>query len=158
MKNEKKIKKFYKAFENGNVEKMLSFYDDDIEFEDPAIGKIKGDIAKYWWQFLCENSVNLSIDIEEIKADDERGIAIWTNNYTVEETGNAVALDIVSKFYFEDGLIVKHVDEYDIKSFVKQAFGSAAGLVGGSFLVKKTVRSQSKKYLKKYMNQNDLLG
>jgi len=158
MKNIKIIKEYYKAFENGDVATMLSFYDDDIKFEDPAIGKIKGDEAKYWWQFLCENSVDLSIDIKEIKIDEDKGIAIWTNHYTVEETGNRVSLDIVSKFYFEDGLIIKHIDEYDIKSFVKQAFGKAAGIVGGSFLVKKTVRLQSKKLLKQYMIENALLG
>jgi len=157
MKNSQIIKKYYKAFEKGDSKKMNSFYSNDIEFEDPSIGKIEGDEARYWWQFLCDNSVDLSIDIEKIQADDEKGIALWTNNYTFEETGNHISLEIVSKFYFEDGEIVKHQDEYDVKSFVKQAFGSAAGLVGGSFLVKKTVRSQSKKLLKKYIKENDLL-
>lgn len=157
MKNTQILKNFYKAFNSADAKTMHSFYSDDIKFEDPAIGKIKGDKAKYWWQFLCENSVDLSIKIEEIKTDDEKGIAIWTNHYTVEETGNQVSLNIVSKFYLENGLITKHVDEYDIKSFVKQAFGSAAGIIGGSFLVKKTVRMQSEKLLKKYIEKYELL-
>lgn len=157
MTNTQIINKFYKAFEKGDSKKMNSCLSHNIKFDDPALGKAKGDKVKFWWQFLCENAVDFSIDLIEVKADSEKGIAVWKNSYTFKETGKPVTLDIVSKFYFENNLIIKHIDEYDIKSFIKQAFGSTAGIFGGSFLVKKTVRAQSKILLKKYMKKSKLL-
>ena len=40
------IQNFYEAFHNLDAETMVSFYHPDIEFEDPAFGKLNGERAK----------------------------------------------------------------------------------------------------------------
>ena len=46
----KTITAFYEAFSKGGVEEMLSSYHDDIVFEDPAFGQLKGEEAKAMWK------------------------------------------------------------------------------------------------------------
>lgn len=52
------IENFYEAFANLDAETMVSYYHDDIVFEDPAFGILKGNRAKNMWRMLCESQKN----------------------------------------------------------------------------------------------------
>ena len=43
------ITDFYTAFMNKDAEKMVSYYDDDIVFNDPVFKNLKGEEAKDMW-------------------------------------------------------------------------------------------------------------
>lgn len=49
---EKIIHQFFTAFKNLDAETMVSLYQDDIMFEDPAFGVLKGEEAKAMWRML----------------------------------------------------------------------------------------------------------
>lgn len=157
MTNKEIIESFYKAFQALDSKTMNSLLDENIVFEDPAFGKQKGERAKYMWQFLCENANDFKMSFSNIEADKKNGTAHWEAKYVFKTTGNKVHNIIESKFEFKNGLISKHKDNFDLKKWVKQAMGSAVGFIGGSFLMKKAVRSQSNKLLDKYIERNELL-
>lgn len=157
MTNKEIIEKFYSAFQKLDSKSMNACLAEDIVFEDPAFGKLKGDEVKYMWQFLCENAKDFKMEFSEIKETKKGGSAHWEAFYTFSQTGNTVHNIIDAKFEIKNGLITKHQDDFDIKKWVKQAMGSAVGLIGGSFLIKNAVRSKSRSILKSYMRKNALL-
>lgn len=157
MTNKEIIENFYSAFQNLDSKTMNSFLAEDIVFEDPAFGKLKGDEVKYMWQFLCENAKDFKMEFSDISAKGNNGTAHWEAHYTFSKTGNNVHNIINAQFEFKDGFIIKHKDDFDIKKWVKQAMGSVVGLIGGSFLVKNAVRKKSKSILANYMRKNALL-
>lgn len=50
------IEKFYQAFENFDAEGMIEYYHNEIKFEDPAFGVLRGEKAKNMWRMLSLNS------------------------------------------------------------------------------------------------------
>ena len=52
MENEQLIRNFYESFANNDADGMIACYADDIEFSDPAFGKLKGADAKNMWRML----------------------------------------------------------------------------------------------------------
>ncbi len=55
---QKLVEKFYQAFAKLDAETMISCYHNDITFEDPAFGILKGEKAKNMWRMLCESQKN----------------------------------------------------------------------------------------------------
>ncbi len=49
------IEKFYQAFEELDAESMIECYHNEIIFEDPAFGVLKGEKAKNMWRMLCDS-------------------------------------------------------------------------------------------------------
>lgn len=157
MTNQEIIKAFYSAFQNKDSKAMNAFLADDICFEDPAFGKLEGDDVKYMWQFLTENAKDFSMTFSKVKADQNSGSAHWEAHYTFSATGNQVINKVNSNFTFQNGKINTHIDDFDLKKWVKQAMGSAVGLFGGSFLIKNAVQKKSRGLLAKYKKKNNLL-
>lgn len=155
--NQQIIKAFYTALNHKDSKSMNALLADDIEFYDPAFGMLKGDEVKYMWQFLTENAKDFSLKVKGISAENDEGIAHWESTYTFATTGNKVLNIVNSSFEFKNGKIIKHVDEFDIKKWVKQALGNSLGIFGGGFLVKNMIQKKSKSLLDNYMKKNSLL-
>lgn len=49
------ITQFYSAFQNLDAEGMINCYHEEVIFQDPAFGKLKGQDAKDMWRMLCES-------------------------------------------------------------------------------------------------------
>lgn len=54
--NTELIQHFYQSFSNGDIEEMVTCYDIDATFEDPAFGKLKGKDIRNMWRMLHESS------------------------------------------------------------------------------------------------------
>ncbi len=149
--NENNIIKFYDAFANADAEKMCELYHPDVEFQDPAFGILKGTEVCQMWKMLIERSVgNLKIDFSEIKANEHLGSAKWTANYHFSKTNRKVVNSVASKFHFKDGLIIKHIDDFDIWKWSKQALGIKGFLLGWTGFMQKKIQEQARMSLKKY--------
>ncbi len=57
------IELFYEAFQQLDVEKMVTCYHDDITFSDPAFGILRGDEACNMWRMLCRSQKNKNFDL-----------------------------------------------------------------------------------------------
>lgn len=153
--NENTISKFYTAFANADAVKMCECYHPDIQFRDPAFGLLKGKFVCNMWRMLIERSKgNINIVFSEVEAGDYLGSAQWIATYIFSKTNRKVVNIIQAKFHFQDGLIIKHNDEFDIWKWSKQAFGIVGFLLGWTGFFQKKIQEQALLTLKKYNETN----
>ena len=147
-----KINKFYSAFANLDAETMVSFYHDDVVFEDPAFGVLNGENAKNMWRMLCssQNGKGFKVVFDQVHADDTKGSAHWEAYYNFSRTGRKVHNIIDATFEFQDGKIIKHTDHFDLYRWSRQALGIQGLLLGWTPMFKKKLQSQTNGLLKQY--------
>jgi ketosteroid isomerase-like protein len=148
---EQLIEKFYTAFANKDAAVMASCYADDVEFEDPAFGKLKGSEAVAMWTMLVSRSKDLHITFSDISANSGRGHAMWIATYTFTRTGRKVINQIHASFEFANGKIVKHKDFFDLNAWLKMAFGWKGFLFAHVSFLKNKFKQQVRKTLTDYM-------
>ncbi|WP_299361931.1 nuclear transport factor 2 family protein [Winogradskyella sp.] len=152
------IQTFYKAFNDLDADTMCSFYHEDIVFEDPAFGILKGNKAKAMWHMLCESQKgkNFKVEVSNIKADSNTGSAHWEAFYNFSQTKRKVHNRIDAKFEFKDGLIINHKDDFSLHLWARQAFGIKGLLFGGMGFFKSKLNTQTNRLLEKYMKEKKL--
>ena len=149
--NEQTLVKFYSAFANADSSAMGGCYHPDITFRDPIFGLLKGNNVSQMWKMLIESSKgDLKIDSSDIKADQYVGSARWTASYTFSKTNRKVINTIQARFHFQDGLIIKHTDDFDLWGWSKQAFGIKGVLFGWTGYMHRKIQEKAISSLKKY--------
>ncbi|WP_422104334.1 nuclear transport factor 2 family protein [Winogradskyella sp.] len=152
------ITTFYEAFNNLDAETMCSCYHEDIVFEDPAFGVLKGDKAKSMWQMLCDSQKgkNFKVVASNIEADSHKGSAHWEAFYNFSKTGRKVHNKIDAQFAFKDGLIISHKDRFNLHRWARQALGFKGLLFGGIGFFKSKLNRQTNRVLEKYIKEKKL--
>ncbi|MEW7289466.1 nuclear transport factor 2 family protein [Aquimarina sp. 2304DJ70-9] len=145
------IETFYTGLSELNPDKMVSCYHDDIVFEDPGFGKLKGERAKSMWRMLCKNATNFKVEFSQVEANEHTGSAHWEAWYNFSKTGNSVHNIIDAKFEFKDGKIIKHIDHFNLHRWASQAMGWKGKLLGGTGFFKKKLIQQTNRMLDKFM-------
>jgi len=153
---QKLIHKFYQAFEKLDAETMTSCYHNDVVFEDPAFGVLKGEKAKNMWRMLCtsQKGKNFIVKASKIEANNKNGTAHWEAHYTFSKTGRKVHNIIDAKFEFKDGKIIKHTDYFNLHNWAKQALGFKGLLLGGTNFFKKKLNVQTNQLLSRFEENN----
>ena len=146
------IEKFYTSFQNLDAEGMASCYHDDVVFEDPAFGKLKGVHASNMWRMLCnsQKGKDFRVEFSDIKATENGGSAHWEAYYTFSQTGRKVHNKIDATFTFKDGKIISHVDHFDLHRWATQAMGMKGSVLGWTGFFKKKLQSQTNNLLRKF--------
>jgi ketosteroid isomerase-like protein len=127
--NQATIERFYEAFGQCNGAAMTACYAPGAHFRDPAFGDLEGDEIGAMWRMLTGRAADLKIELHEHEAGEDTGSAHWIARYTFS-TGRPVVNDIQARFRFAaDGKIADHVDEFDFRSWAKQALGPSGHLV-----------------------------
>ncbi len=149
------IETFYNAFKNLDAETMVSCYHENIVFEDPAFGILKSDHAKNMWRMLCESQKgkDFKITYSNIDANNLKGTAHWEAFYTFNRTGRKVHNIIIASFEFKDGKIIKHIDDFDLYKWSKQALGFKGLILGNTKFFKKQLNAQTQNLLLKFENK-----
>jgi len=150
MKQSEIITNFYSAFQQLDVEKMLSYYHDDIEFTDPAFGTLKGNDAKNMWRMICGRAKDFSLEYNTVTENS----AHWNATYTFSATGNKVNNNIDATFEFKDGKISKHVDVFNLHKWASQALGIKGWLIGGTSFFQKKLHKQTSSFLVAYTKKH----
>lgn len=150
--NKNIIEKFYSAFQKGDADTMGACYHKDIEFEDPAFGKLKGKEVSQMWKMLLERGKgDIDISFSDIHADGNNGSAKWEAKYLFSRTKRKVHNKISAQFKFKDGKIIEHVDSFDVWKWSSMALGISGKLLGWTPFIKNKIKAQSKGLLEKYM-------
>jgi ketosteroid isomerase-like protein len=126
--NRELIERFYTAFGECNGAAMTACYAPGAHFRDPAFGDLEGEEIGAMWRMLTGRAKDLEVELRGRDADEQTGSAHWIARYTFS-TGRPVVNDIRASFRFADGLIADHVDEFDFRSWAKQALGPSGHLV-----------------------------
>jgi hypothetical protein len=147
------IHSFYDSFSKGNVEDMVSNYHPEVEFEDPAFGKLKGEEVKNMWRMLIKRSKGeLLITFSHIKEVGNSGSARWTAVYPFGPQKRKVTNQIESHFEFRDGKIIWQKDRFNLCIWAGQALGWKGWVLGWTPIFRKQVQQQSRKLLEKFQS------
>ena len=141
--NEQLIQRFYEAFARRDAEAMAACYHRDVEFSDPVFPGLKGDEARDMWRMLASRAVDLEIRFKVLGADDKKGAAHWDADYLFSKTGRKVNNRIDAEFEFEDGLIRRHRDPFDLWRWSRMALGTPGLLMGWSPVIGNAVRKEA---------------
>lgn len=141
--NAELITRFYTAFQKLDAETMASCYAPDVHFTDPVFPSLHGAEASDMWRMLSARAKDFSLVFDGVEADEQTGRAHWVATYLFSQTGNTVVNDIHASFIFRDGKIVRHVDEFDLWRWSRQALGFKGLLLGWTPLVSGAVRKQA---------------
>ncbi|MDA3859643.1 MAG: nuclear transport factor 2 family protein [Melioribacteraceae bacterium] len=150
------IEQFYSAFQKLDAEEMVKYYHADIEFEDPAFGKLNSDKAKNMWRMLCKSSKELEVTFSNINCDDKKGSANWEAKYIFSKTGRKIHNKITAEFEFHDGKIIKHKDNFNLHKWAAQAFGLKGLLFGWTPVFKTKLNAETNKLLDVFERRNKL--
>jgi ketosteroid isomerase-like protein len=145
------IDRFYEAFGRRDAETMAACYAPDITFSDPVFQNLRGAEVPSMWRMLCQGATDLRIVHRDVRAEGERGFAHWDADYTFSATGRPVHNEIDASFGFRDGLIVEHVDRFDLWKWARQALGPVGIALGWSPPVQNKVRAQARARLDEFM-------
>lgn len=152
MDNKALIEKFYQAFAAADAETMVGCYHQDIEFEDPAFGKLNGETAQNMWRMLIERGKGaIKITYSDVIADEKSGIANWVAEYKFGPQARPVINRITAHFEFKDGKIVKHTDHFDVWNWAGQAIGWMGYALGWSSFLKSKIQQNSNQLLQAYI-------
>lgn len=145
------IETFYTAFARKDFKTMTDCYHNEVEFEDPAFGKLKGLEASKMWEMLLTRSKDLQIIFSNIQVNDQQGSANWVATYTFSRTGNKVVNNIQAAFEFKDGKIIKHTDRFDLSKWFVSAFGWKGYLFSALPFLKTKFKNQAKQTLTNFI-------
>ena len=150
--NDSMILRFYEAFANGDARTMAECYHPQITFNDPAFGELQGEEVGKMWRLLIDRSRGgLKITYGNIQADENSGSADWRADYVFSATGRRVTNRIQAQFEFRDGLIIRHIDHFDLWRWARQAIGWKGWLLGWSGFFRNRLQKGTRKLL-----ENDL--
>lgn len=156
MDHEALIRTFYESFARADAEGMVRCYAPNVIFTDPAFGELHGDEVKAMWRMLIENSKGqLSLTFDNVQANEKTGSANWVAHYSFGQTGRKVVNRIAARFEFEDGLIVRHTDQFDLWKWSRQALGLPGYLLGWTPFMKNKIQQRARRQLAKYRERKE---
>ncbi len=146
------IETFYESFQKLNAEEMVRCYHDDIVFEDPAFGILKGERACNMWRMLCKSQEgkDFKLTYTNVETNESKGSAVWEAFYIFSKTGRKIHNVVQSEFTFKDGKIITHVDDFDLYKWSKQALGFKGAVLGKTLFFKNKVRHNTNVMLNKF--------
>jgi len=152
MKPTELITHFYTSFAAADAKTMAACYHPEIEFSDPAFGTLKGAKAGMMWNMLLAQSKEpIKIKFKNIRQNGDKVSAEWTAEYTFSPTQRKVFNRISAHFEFQDGLIIRHTDHFNLWKWSQQAFGLQGFLIGWVPYFKSALQKKTNKMLSKYI-------
>ena len=148
--NAQVIRDFYGAFQRRDGDAMAAAYHPDVHFSDPVFTDLRGARAGAMWQMLCARAKDLRVDFTDVVADERTGRAHWEARYTFS-TGRAVHNRIDATFEFQDGLIIRHTDRFDLHRWAAQALGLPGRLFGGMPWFQRKIRATAMAGLERHL-------
>jgi ketosteroid isomerase-like protein len=149
------IEDFYAAFDRRDGDAMAASYAPDATFSDPVFTDLRGNEPGAMWRMLTSQGKDLTVELVEHDAGDERGTARWIARYTFSRTGRPVVNDVRARFRFADGLIAEHVDEFSFHRWAKQALGPPGLLLGWTPIVRSATRRQARASLDDFIAREE---
>jgi len=134
------ITRLYTAFAARDAETMARCYAPDAHFSDPVFPDLHGPAVTAMWRMLCRRATDLRITCRDVTASGGTGSAHWEAWYTYSATGRPVHNVIDAAFTFRGGLIVRHVDRFDLYGWARQALGVRGLLLGWAPPVQAAIR------------------
>lgn len=151
--NKSLINQFYTNFQQLNAEGMNACYHTQIHFSDPAFPDLKGDKACAMWEMLCSRAQQFELTFHSVEADEQTGSAYWEAKYLYTRSGRPVHNKIHASFEFQDGKIIRHVDDFNLYKWTQMALGPVGYLLGWTPMLQNKVRSMAEMTLEQFIKK-----
>jgi ketosteroid isomerase-like protein len=153
MNNKELIHKFYTALSKGSSKEMIECYHENITFQDPVFGILKGERAfKMWEMLLSKKDADAKFTFDNIEATSETGKARWKAEYYYGK--RKVINKVKAEFKFKDGEIIEHIDTFDLWKWTQQALGVTGYLTGWTRFIKRKMQKTVNKKLDRFIERN----
>jgi hypothetical protein len=126
----KVLTKFYDAFKALDAKTMAGLYHEQASFTDPAFPDLRGERIGMMWTMMCRRAKNFELTYKILFADERKAQVEWQAKYLYAGK-RPVTNNILATISLWDGLIVRHVDEFDFARWARQALG-LPGLFAGN--------------------------
>ncbi|GAA4229955.1 ketosteroid isomerase-like protein [Streptosporangium album] len=148
------IRSFYDAFARRDPDAMERCYHPDVTFGDPVFQDLEGRARVMgMWRMLLGRDGDIKVTVRDVAARDHDGAAHWTARYAFGKTARQVVNEVDALFRFEDGLIIRHHDEFDFKHWSKMALGRPVGLFfGWTPMFRATIRGRAMRSLEEFID------
>ena len=154
--NEEVISQFFSAFQKLDYKRMNDCYSEDIVFNDPVFGLLRGDEVRSMWEMLCKNAKDFSLTYSNITAiDEEYSTCNWVATYTFSKTGKKVVNRIKAFMKLKDGKIIEHSDAFKLSKWAAQALGWKGELFGWMGWMKRKIQKNARAGLVRFMREVD---
>ncbi len=144
------VNTFYSSLASRDGDAMAACYADDIIFEDPAFGELRGNDPGDMWRMLCSSDTDLALEYNILESSEKTVRTNWIATYTFTKTGNKVRNDIEATMTFRDDKIIEHRDTFDMWKWSSQALGLPGKLLGWSPPLQSKVRSTARGQLAEF--------
>ena len=144
------VHRFYAAFARRDGAAMAACYHPSVHFTDPVFD-LQGAEAGAMWQMLCERGADLRVEARDIVVNAGQASAHWDAWYTFSVTGRKVHNVIDATMTLRDGLILRHVDQFDFWRWARQALGAPGLLLGWSSTLRRKVQANARRGLDQYI-------
>jgi ketosteroid isomerase-like protein len=149
--NEQLITTFYSAFQKRDFHTMQRCYGDKVIFFDPVFEDLVDEEVKFMWEMLCKRATDLSIQFDNVHADQEYGTCDWVASYTFTKTKRKIVNKVKAHMRFQNGKIIEHSDQFKLSNWCRQAFGIKGFLLGGTAWFQNKVRKLAQQSLYDYI-------
>ncbi|GAB5557381.1 MAG: nuclear transport factor 2 family protein [Schleiferiaceae bacterium] len=149
------IKTFYTALSESDLDTLRSCYAENVTFEDPAFGELKGaEVMDMWTFLLSRGGENLKVQFEIFEESEQSARGQWIAKYPFGPKKRPVTNVISSHFEIQDGKITKHVDHFSLWKWSSQALGLPGLLMGWSSWFGKKLRTRFRTTLRKTLQKS----
>lgn len=151
------IERLYEAFSRCDGDAMQALYAPQATFDDPVFSLHGAHEIGGMWRMLARSARKRSREVWSVRAGDfrvdgDRGSAHWEAQYLYGPADRPVHNIVDSRFEFTpDGLILRHVDEFDFRAWAGQALGWPGRVFGGLPPMRRFVRRQAADKLARFL-------
>jgi len=151
------LQRLYAAFEKRDGDAMQALYAPQATFDDPVFSLHGAREIGGMWRMLCRSARKRSRDEWSLRASDfhvegDRGRAHWEVTYLYGTADRLVHNSVDASFEFTpDGLILRHVDDFDFRAWAAQALGWPGRAFGGLPPMRRYVRRQAADKLARFL-------
>jgi hypothetical protein len=142
--------RFYAAFDRSDGAAMAACYSPVAHFSDPVYPSLAGDEVGAMWRLLTGRAAELSVEVEQLEADERTGRATWTARYLFGPDRRPVANRVHSRFDLGRGRILAHHDDFDFHAWSAQALGVKGRLAGWTPWVRSAVQREAAEQLRSF--------
>lgn len=125
------LQKLYSSLNQRLAEPMADCYHPAATFHDIAFDLRGKNEIRAMWRMICSGDISVTFEI--VRVDDREGVVKLVDEYTFTNTGRRVRNPVESRFRFQDGLIIEHVDSCDARAWAAAALGGVPGILAGRF-------------------------
>jgi hypothetical protein len=143
------IEYFYNAFQRKDYQSMAKCYHPEAYFRDEAF-ELTGKEIGAMWHMLCSRGKDMTLEFY-VREHEGNITAHWEPKYTFSQTGRFVHNIVKAEFEFKDGLIIKHIDQFNFWRWSQQALGTPGLLLGWTPLLRNKVSKMAMGNLRKFM-------